>query len=312
MPKIVVVGSSMPPELAIVAVASVFGCLSQIYTVNEIKDEKTLHQRLKISFADVTHYIFVGEVFSEQFLQIWRSTFEKSMTFTVKKHDHPTFEIIEMINVLMNFPPAMINGIKNSDGNMNLLRLLDDRYNGRNHTETEVLFAALYNMHREETGGVGRSVVDILTHAVKFEDAMMAGKSIVEVRRNLAMDRAVKNSCTVTLKNGQNALITCSSDLINQSHEALMNTAGKNERIACTITAYLVFDDHENVGLRFSLREQTGDSDAKTDFRALVDGLNAIAGANTFGIGDTEGRMSGGVVPFKEFMEKGRKMNLFK
>ena len=116
------------------------------------------------------------------------------------------------------------------------VRMIDDRFLGKNIVENQVFFTGLFNHASFEQG---MSTFDRFTKffngAVPMNDLIKAGVIIVDSQLALCLERAEKNSRMVKLESGQFATVTNGSDLINLTHEALHKKTGTPVTIVVTL-----------------------------------------------------------------------------
>ena len=149
--------------------------------------------------------------------------------------------------------------------NKRLLGLIEDRALERNAAETEPFFSGFYN-YKFQAGQVSalERFTELLTNPQLLDDVIKCGHNSIAMSIRMATERATKNSCSVTLPNGMTASITTAPELVNQTHQALV----QKHRTDVTITTNL---EYGNAGVRvfFSVRSNNSAFDAEAFTRQL-------------------------------------------
>lgn len=191
--------------------------------------------------------------------------------------------------------------------------LLDQRYNSENVNETEQLFSGLYVPTTKDlnetpppaTQVLFDNVLQVLQQRLMLDDVLKTGRSIVDMRMNLAHERVLNNSSVRTLANGQKVVIVNAPDLINVTHDALHK---KYPDVPLTATVALQLKN-EKVELSLSLRTYGGEtSPSSLDLKKLVNDINLTlalspSSQNKGVIGMANENVGGGRIAFPQLLQ---------
>jgi hypothetical protein len=261
--KIVLVGSSMPCEISLAALANFMGVdyvtihMQSMNKVDEI--EETI--RKKCDGHD-SYLVFVGSYWNEEMLRrlspkhaIIRYNYPETPKEGETYATNPHFWLASFIfakglsyeNVPFQFKAAFI------ETNKRFLILLDERFHSKNVTETELLFSGLYVGPLEKNSWeiLFDNVSRVFEQKLFLDDVIKAGRSIVETRMSLANERVLNNSSVRTLYDGTKVVLTNAPDLINVTHERLH---AKYPDVQVTATMALQLKN-DKVELSLSLRK---------------------------------------------------------
>jgi len=258
---------SMPYEAAAVALFKLTPhteCVS--LTINEARDRACVEKIIDSANAEGTlkRVLFYGTYWRDENLEYFAEKLSKTATVHVYDYGSPVPEAKQSETIgrffggpqkigLATFTSTFLEEHKLLDAMLHTtilnfsapaLKLIDDRTFNINQTESEVMFSGMYAVGSPD-GKLIDKFVDLFTGKLRFEDVMKLGKTVVEVRINLARARVLHNSRKIVLADGTEACITNAPELVNVTHDELH----KEHEVPVTITVALNFKGTTTVSL---------------------------------------------------------------
>ena len=293
---VLVITSSMPCEVSLAALTSFMGSDFLIVPMQSMSNI----EQIKLDIITKIHSFPLSKnrPFQQRLLFIgsyWDKTMLEDLSRTVKIDQYNFPETPTADDAFAKKPHFFVanyvalNGIQFKDIPVSFIQstlksherfftLLDQRYNSENVNETEQLFSGLYvpiTKDLNETPPAMQvlfdNVLQVLQQRLALDDVLKTGRSIVDMRMNLAHERVLNNSSVRTLANGQKVVIVNAPDLINVTHDALHK---KYPDVPLTTTVALQLKN-DKVELSLSLRTYGGEtSPSSLDLKKLVNDIN--------------------------------------
>lgn len=154
--------------------------------------------------------------------------------------------------------------------NAKLITILDDRVCNKNMHETQGFATGVYNM--DESLSIFERFMLILDGTFNVDYIASEGSKILSSQITLCKQRAIKNSKTGTLRNGEKYCVTNGSELIVISHQELKK---HHPDVDVTIVTKLLFSDSKEDLVHHSLRSWNEDVSAKNILKSRGDGTQS-------------------------------------
>ena len=181
------------------------------------------------------HLIVIGSFWNDQF-DMLLEYFDTIRIYTYGDNKQYTFKAVDRVNIYndMNRDGAIDYiynlGVQNPHVNHDLLRLFmrthkelinmcNQRCFGIGNDDTQIFFTGVCSSDDD----LFQTFKQIFDGSIEISSIMERGATLIKNNKNIAKERAEKNSKLILLKNGRKALITESTELVNFTHEALRN-----------------------------------------------------------------------------------------
>ena len=305
----------MPCEISLAALAKFLDCDHLTIQMQSMNNLGIIEKQIieKVNPTNKTDLLFIGSYWNEEMIE----RLSKIENVSIVRYNFPAMQLSSnpeyekrphfwVFNYILNHKTGFTNlssSLKEAlilQPHLEFLALLDDRYNGVNVLETEVLFSGLYvgPIDTNACDILFNNVLSVFQHKSTFKTIMEIGRPIVQMRLSLANERAINNSSVRILSDGTKAAFTNAPDLVNVTHEMLHK---RYPDVEVTVTMAIQLKN-ENPELSLSIRKQGENS--KFDLKEFVDKINKATETPqkkvSIGLGDSGS--GGGRVDFPDLI----------